>query len=308
MRILITGGTGLIGSQLAKEMAADGHDMIVLSRNPDKYNFPQGVTGVQWDGQTAVGWAEYADGADAIVNLAGQSIGGEGFPPPRWTDERKQRILQSRIKAGNAVVDAISQAAEKPKVVVQMSGIDYYGNIPNDQIITEESDKGSGFLSDVTVEWEDATADVEEMGVRRVIVRTAIVLSLEGGPLPQTLLPFKFFAGGPLGDGKQWWPWVHLHDVVKAIRFTIENESTAGVYNLCTPNPLQQKEFAKVIGKVMGRPSFVPAPGFALKILLGEAAVLVLDGRRAIPKRLSEAGFIWKYPELDEALMDLLNK
>lgn len=307
MRILITGGSGLIGSQLANEMAADGHDIIVLSRNPDKHTFPEGVTGVKWDGQTAVGWAEWADGADAIVNLAGHSIGGEGFPPPRWTDERKRRILQSRIHAGQAVVAAVAQAASKPKVVVQMSGIDFYGNVPNDSLITEESGKGSGFLSDVTVAWENATAAVADMGVRRVVLRTALVLSLEGGPLPQTILPFKFFAGGPLGSGKQWWPWIHIDDVVRAIIFMIENDSARGIYNLCTPNPLPQKEFAKVIGQVMSRPSIVPAPGFALKLLLGEAAVLVLDGRRAIPKRLSETDFTWKYPELKEALLDLLN-
>lgn len=307
MRILITGGTGLIGSKLAMEMAANGHEIIVLSRHPDKHSYSTGVTGVQWDSKTAVGWAALADGADAIINLAGQSIGGEGFPPPRWTDERKHRILQSRINAGQAVTEAVAQVSNKPQVVVQMSGIDYYGNVPNDSLITEESGKGSGFLSDVTVAWENATASVVDMGIRRVVLRTAMVLSLEGGPLPQTILPFKFFAGGPLGSGQQWWPWIHLDDVVRAIIFMIENESASGTYNLCTPNPLPQKGFAKVIGQVMSRPSFVPAPGFALKLLLGEVAVLVLDGRRAIPQRLSQTDFTWKYPDLQDALLDLLN-
>lgn len=308
MRIIITGGTGLIGTQLAQAMAADGHEIIVLSRNPDNYTFPVGVTGVQWDGQTAVGWAEWAESADAIVNLAGQSIGGEGFPPPRWTAERKNRILQSRLDAGQAVAAAVKQAAIKPKMVVQMSGIDYYGHVAGDTEISEEAPKGNGFLSDVTVGWENATAPVEQLGVRRVILRTAIVLSMAGGPLPQTILPFKFFVGGPLGNGRQWWPWVHLDDVVGVIRYCIENESMNGVYNLCSPNPLPQKDFAKVIGKVMGRPSFIPAPAFALKLMLGEAAMLVLDGRRAIPKRLSESEYTWKYPKLEEALLDLLNR
>lgn len=308
MRIIITGGTGLIGTELAREMAADGHEIIVLSRNPDRHTFPDSVTGVQWDSQTAVGWAEWAEGADAIVNLAGQSIGGEGFPPPRWTAERKNRILQSRIDAGQAVTAAVKEATSKPKMVVQISGIDYYGHVASDTEITEDAAKGSGFLSDVTVAWENATAPVEQLGVRRVILRTAIVLSMDGGPLPQTILPFKFFVGGPLGNGQQWWPWVHLDDVVGVIRYCIENESMSGVYNVCSPNPLPQKDFAKVIGKVMGRPSFIPAPAFALKLMLGEAAMLVLDGRRAVPERLTQNGYTWKYPKLEDALLDLLNR
>ncbi len=308
MRIIITGGTGLIGTELAQKLTADGHEIIVLSRSPDRHTFPSGVTGVQWDSQTAVGWAEWVEGADAIVNLAGQSIGGEGFPPPRWTAARKHRILQSRIDAGQAVTAAVKQATIKPKMVVQMSGIDYYGHVASDSEITEDTAKGSGFLSDVTVAWENATAPVEQLGVRRVILRTAIVLSMDGGPLPQTILPFKFFVGGPLGNGQQWWPWVHLDDVVGVIRYCIENESMSGIYNVCSPNPLPQKDFAKVIGKVMGRQSFIPAPAFALKLMLGEGAMLVLDGRRAIPERLTESGYTWKYPELEDALLALLNR
>lgn len=307
MRILITGGTGLIGTPLSQQLAAGGHEVIVLSRNPGKHTLPVGVTAVAWDGRTSSGWAHLADGAAAIINLAGESIGGSGFPPPRWTDARKQRILQSRLHAGQAVTAAVQAATNKPGVVVQMSGIDYYGNVPGDTAVTESSPKGSGFLSDVTEQWEASTAVVESLGVRRVVLRTGIVLSLEGGALPQTMLPYRFFAGGPLGNGRQWWPWVHLADVVRAIQFLVENESASGVFNVCAPNPLPEKEFGRVLGQVMARPSLIPAPAFALKLMLGEMAAMVLDGRRALPTRLQELGFTFQYLEAREALLDLLN-
>lgn len=308
MRIIITGGSGLIGTALSQNLVAAGREVIVLSRSPEKQIFPAGVIGVKWDGRTADGWAHLADGAEAIVNLAGESIGGEGFPPPRWTAERKQRILQSRLDAGHAVVAAVETAVAKPGLVVQSSGIDYYGNVPDDTLITEASPQGAGFLADVTAQWEASTAAVETMGVRRLIIRSAIVLSMQGGPLPQTVLPFRFFAGGPLGSGRQWWPWIHLDDEVQAIRFLLEKQTAAGIFNLCAPHPLPQKQFAREIGQTMRRPSFVPAPTFALKLLLGEMAVIVLHGRRAVPKRLLELGFTFKYPQVREALLDLLNK
>lgn len=307
MRIIITGGSGLIGSQLSQTLATDGHEVIVLSRSPQKYTFPPGVTGVTWDGQTAVGWGHLAEGAGAIVNLAGESIGGQGFPPPRWTAARKQRILQSRVDAGNAVTAAVEMAAHKPGVVIQASGIDYYGNITSDTEITEAAPKGEGFLSDVAEVWEASTAAVEAMGVRRVTARSGVVLSLEGGALPQTMLPYKFFIGGPLGSGDQWWPWIHIADEVRALCFLINDQAAAGTFNLCAPHPLQQKQFGKVLGHVMGRPSFVPAPAFALKLMLGDMAAIVLHGRRALPSQLLALGFSFKYPEAREALLDLLN-
>ncbi|WP_420642184.1 TIGR01777 family oxidoreductase [Candidatus Leptofilum sp.] len=307
MRVIITGGTGLIGSALAKNLAANGHEVIVLSRNPAKYSFPANVRGEKWDSKTAANWGHLADGADAIVNLAGEPIAGTGLLPSRWTDERKQRIRQSRIDAGTAVTEAIRAATNKPKLLIQSSGVDYYGDTQSDQIITEESPNGNSFLADVTVDWENSTAAVEAMGVRRVIIRTGIVLSMESGALPITALPFKFFAGGPLGNGQQWWPWIHLDDEVRAIRFLLESETAVGPYNLCTPNPLKNKDFAKVLGQVMNRPAFFPAPAFAIKLALGEIAAIVLDGRRAVPKKLEEAGFTFKYPQARNALMDLLN-
>jgi hypothetical protein len=308
MRVIITGGSGLIGTALAKNLTTNGHEVIALSRDPARHTFPTGVRGEKWDSKTAVGWGHLADGADAIVNLAGAPIAGTGLIPTRWNEERKRRIRQSRIDAGTAVTQAIAAAQNKPKVVIQSSGADYYGDVQSGQIITEVSPNGSGFLADVTVDWEASTAAVEAMGVRRVILRSGMVLSMKSGSLPITVLPFRFFVGGPLGSGQQWWPWIHLEDAVYAIRFLIEEESATGPYNLCTPNPLKNKDFAKTIGSVLNRPSLIPVPTFALKLILGEIAVIVLHGRRAIPEKLQEDGFTFKYPELEIALRDLLNR
>ena len=306
MRIIITGGTGLIGAALANSLAADGQEVVVLSRNPARHNFPAGIRGEKWDGKTAAGWGHLADGAAAIVNLAGEPIAGSGLLPSRWTDERKRRIRQSRIDAGTAVSQAIAAASQKPQCLIQSSGVDYYGNVKGDQVITEASPNGRGFLADVTVDWENSTAGVEAMGVRRVIIRSGIVLSMESGALPITVLPFKFFVGGPLGNGQQWWPWIHVEDEVRAIRFLLADETAVGPYNLCTPDPRQNKAFAQTIGRIMNRPAIFPAPAFAIKLALGEIAAIVLHGRRAIPKKLQAAGFTFQYPDLEAALQDIL--
>ncbi len=236
----------------------------------------------------------------------GENIAGSGTLPARWTKERKERILNSRLDAGNAVVEAVAAAKVKPKLVIQSSGIDYYGNVP-DGVVTEDSPPGNdGFLAKVTVPWENSTAAVEQEGVRRVILRTGVVLDKDGGPLGTMLLPFKFFAGGPVGNGKQWLAWIHIQDVVSAIRFLLAHEEASGSYNLCAPEPVQYKAFSKLIGQEMGRPSIVPAPAFGMKLVLGEAADLVLNGRCAQPKRLLDAGFTFAFPDAQSALQDLL--
>ncbi len=306
MRVIITGGTGLIGGALAKSLAADRHEVIVLSRNPGAHQLPDGVKGAQWDGKTAVSWGHLADGADAIINLAGENLAGNGLLPARWTAERKRRILQSRLDAGSAVVAAVTAVARKPRVVIQSSGIDYYG-ARADEFITEASPAGKdGFLANVTVDWEASTAAVTAQGVRQIIIRTGVVFSAAGGPFKTLVLPFKFFAGGPLGSGRQWMSWIHLEDEVRAIRFLLEQETAVGPYNLCAPQPLTNRDMAKTIGQVMGRPSFIPAPAFALRLLLGEVAGVVLDGRRALPQRLQEMGFEFRYPDAQTAVQNLL--
>lgn len=309
MRYIITGGSGVIGSRLTKSLLADGHEVVILSRNPGKHQLPAGAQGVAWDARTASGWGHLADGAFAIINLAGESIGGSGtIPlPGTWSDERKKRIKESRQVAGQAVVAAVEAAVNKPQVVFQMSGIDYYP--ATDKVMTEDSPRGRQFLADVVADyWEPSTAAVEAKGVRRVVARTAPLLNEETGPLPASLLQFKLFAGGRLGSGNQWFSWIHTEDVVRAIRFLTETEAASGIYNLAAPNSVTNKEFTRVLGEVMGRPTLLPVPEFALKLLLGEVAALVLEGRPVSVKKLEALGFSFRYPMLDAALREILNK
>lgn len=306
MRVLVTGGTGLIGRALSASLARDGHEVLVLSRDPARAGpLPEGVRAVRWNARTAEGWGHLADGAWAIVNLAGASIAGEGLMPKRWTPARKDLILRSRLQAGQAVVEAVTQAQEKPQVVVQASGIGYYGP-RGDEVIAEDAPAGTDWLSGVAVQWEATTAPVEALEVRRVVIRSAVVLSQEGGVLPLLLLPFRFFAGGPLGGGRQWVPWIHIADEVRAIRFLMERPEATGPFNLVAPHPLTNRELVRTIGRVLRRPAVVPVPAFALRLALGELATLVLDGQRAVPKRLSELGFAFRFPEAEAALRDLL--
>jgi uncharacterized protein (TIGR01777 family) len=301
MRVIITGGTGLIGRALVENLASDGHEVVVLSRAPERTTgLPAGVRAERWDARTADGWVHLADGADAIVNLAGENLSAG-----RWTDEQKRRIRDSRLLAGQAVVQAVEQASRKPGVVIQASGIGYYGP-RGDKEITEDAAPGRDWLAQVAVQWEDSTAAVEAMGVRRAIARTGVVLSTQGGALPRMMLPFRLFVGGPLGGGKQWFPWIHLQDEAAAIRFLIDTNAAAGPFNLAAPQPLTNAQFSRVLGQVMGRPAIIPAPAFALRALFGEMATLLLDGQRGVPKRLLELGFQFRFTQAEAALRDLL--
>lgn len=296
MRVIITGGSGLIGRALTANLAQAGHEVIVLSRNPEVVkNLPQGARAEKWDGQSAQGWSQWIDAGTAIVNLAGATIS------KRWTASQKQAIRDSRVKAGRAIVEAVKAASQKPAVVVQSSAVGYYGPRGNEEL-GEEASAGSDFLASVAKDWEGSTAELEHLGVRRVIVRTGVVLDKRGGALPLMALPVKLFVGGPLGGGQQYLPWIHLDDEVAAIRFLIENSTAKGVYNLSAPQPVTNAEFIKVLGKVLNRPTFMPTPGFALKVVLGEMSTLVLDGQRQMPKRLLAAGFKFQYGDAASAL------
>jgi uncharacterized protein (TIGR01777 family) len=302
-RIIVTGATGFIGRALCKQLVEGGYEVVALSRNPKGENesLPNRMKMVNWDARTAEGWADYADGAYAIINLTGENIGSG-----RWTERKKRRILQSRLNAGEAVVQAVERAESKPKVVVQASGIGIYGN-RNDEILDESSRLGSGFLVEVARPWEESTRKVESVGVRQVIIRTGVVLGADGGFLSRVLLPFRLFVGGRLGSGHQWIPWIHLDDEVRAIIFLMEKEDLQGVFNLTAPNPLTSIDFFRLLGKVMGRPSWLPVPGFALRLLLGEMAKeLILSGQRAVPKRLLDSGYEFKYPDAESTLGEIL--
>lgn len=302
MRTIITGGTGLIGRALCSALIADGHLVTVLSRNPDSSrDLPQGVTVEKWDGRSTEGWGHLADGADAIVNLA-----GAGIADAPWTEKRKHLIRESRIQAGHAVLAAIEKAEKKPKVLIQASAVGYYGQDHDDEVITESSPAGNDFLAKVCYDWEMSTAPVTRLGVRRAIIRTGIVLSNKGGAFPKIKLPFKFFAGGPLGNGKQWMPWIHIHDEVRAIQYILTHENAEGAYNLAAPNPVTNKSFSQILGTQMGRPALMPAPAFAIKTVLGEMSTILLDGQRAIPEKLEEGNFVFKFATAQEAIGQLV--
>lgn len=301
MRVIITGGTGLIGRALAANLAFELYEVIVLTRHPERVTrLPQGVQAVGWDGRTAAGWGGLADGADAIVNLAGESIAA-GW----WTEARKRRIRESRVNAGRAVVEAVKAATRKPSVLIQASAVGYYGP-HGDEAVTETTPFGNDFLASICRDWEASSAEVESLGVRRAIIRTGLVLSRVGGPLPLMRMPFYFFVGGPLGSGKQWFPWIHIADEVGAIRFAMKKTEAQGALNVCAPNPLTNADFSRALAKVMHRPSFMPAPAFAVRLMLGEMSTLLLDGQREIPQRLQQLGFSFRFAEAEPALRDLL--
>lgn len=303
MRVIITGGTGLIGRPLAASLARDGHEVIVLSRNPAATTgIPKGVQVVAWDGRSAQGWGQLADGAGGIVNLAGASL-AEG----RWTADRKAEIVDSRVNAGQAVVEAITAARDKPAVLIQSSAVGYYGP-RGTEIIAEDAPPGKDFAAGVCVRWEDSTKAVEALGVRRAIIRTGIVLSAEGGALPRMLLPYKFFAGGKIGSGTQGFPWIHMDDEVGAIRFLIDNPQANGPFNLTAPNPPTNAEFTQAVGKAMGRPAAIPAPSFAMKMAFGEMSTVLLEGQRAAPKKLLAMGYKFRFTDPVAALRDVLKK
>jgi uncharacterized protein (TIGR01777 family) len=304
MRIVITGGSGLIGGALARELGGAGHDVVVLTRDPGKVGaLPAGVRAAPWDGKTPAGWgsllAGNAEGGTAIVHLAGESIASG-----RWTDDKKRRIRDSRVDSGHAVLQAIREAAVKPRVLLQGSAVGYYGP-RGDEVIREDAAPGKDFLAEVCKEWEASTA--EALGVRRAILRTGVVLAREGGALPKMALPFKMMAGGPLGSGRQWLPWIHLADEVGAIRFLIEREDARGPFNLTAPSPVTNRDLTRLLAGALHRPGFLPAPGFALRLALGEMADMLLNGQRVVPSRLLELGYAFRYPEAGPALRSLLD-
>ena len=304
-RIIITGGSGQMGRALAADLAKAGDDIILLGRNPEKVTkLQRNVRSEKWDGRTAQGWGQLVNGETAILNFAGENI---GIPPiPWWLPGRKQRIRESRVNSGRAIVDAVKNAPEKPFLVIQASGINYYG-LRGDQITTENDSAGNDFAADVCVDWEAATIGVESMGVRRVIIRTAPNLTKHGGILFYLALPFRLFAGGPIGSGKQWFSWIHTVDQVRAVRFLIENANARGVYNLSAPDPRTNADFGKLIARVLRRPYWFPVPEFLMQLIFGELGKLLLLGsQRVLPQRLLEAGFKFQFADAENALNDLL--
>jgi uncharacterized protein len=309
MNYLITGGTGLVGNGLVESLLKDGHLVRVLTRNPEtaKEILPKGAIPVGWDAKTASGWAHVLEDTDAVVHLAGEPTSGDSIFSiafDRWTKAKKDRILSSRVEMGHLLTEAIRAAENKPKVFLQASAIGYYSP-SGTQALTEDSPAGTDFSAEVLKQSEASTQELEVLGVRRIITRGGLVFTREGGILGIMLLPFRMFVGGPLGDGTQPVPWVHIEDEIDAFRFLIENPEAHGPYNLATPDRIDYNDFAWIASKVLRRPSWFRVPAFLLRLGLGEKAELVLQGQQVVPQRLSELGFKFKYTQLENALQDL---
>jgi hypothetical protein len=301
MKVMIAGGSGLIGSALTKSLLNDGHTVYILTRKPRIATLPHGAQPLAWDGRTTQGWLGTFRDMDAVVNLAGSTVGA--WP---WSAERKREILESRVTAGQSFVRAFEQckAVRHPKVFIQASGVGYYGP-RGEEPVSEEMPAGDDFLAEVAVNWEGSTRLLDSLGVRRVVIRTSLVLDRHGGVLPLMALPVAFFAGGPLGDGKQGISWIHLRDEVRAIRFLMTNDKAFGVFNLSAPNPLSNADFLRALAGVLRRPYWLSAPSWALRLALGEMSALLLAGQYVLPQRLAHLGFVFDFQSVVEAFTEI---
>ncbi|MGN6523722.1 MAG: TIGR01777 family oxidoreductase [Actinomycetes bacterium] len=296
MRIAMTGSSGLIGSALVPRLRADGHEVVRLVRRP-----PSGPDEVRWDPDS--GQIDSSLGVvDAAVNLAGAGVGDH-----RWTDSYKELIRSSRVNSTRTLVTALQRMDPLPKVLVSASAIGYYGD-HGDQVLTEESPAGSGFLSGVVVEWEAAAEPAREAGIRVAYPRSGLVMTPKGGALGRLLPLLKLGLAGPLGSGNQYWSWITLEDEVSALRHLLVTDGLEGAFNLTAPTPVTQSEFVRALARVAHRPALLPAPSFALRLALGEFASEVLDSERVIPQRLLQSGFAFASPDVDSAATALLNE
>lgn len=305
MKIAITGATGLVGSRLVEQLNTLGHQILVFTRNPSKAKtvFPTSTFAnleiVQYEPQESGVWQQSVSGCDAVINLAGEPIA------ERWSPQQKQKILDSRQIGTRKLVEAIAMAEAKPQVLVSGSAIGYYGTSET-TAFDESSSSGTDFLAQVCQSWESEAQKVTEYGVRLVILRIGIVLA-NGGALGKMIGPFKMFAGGPIGSGKQWFSWIHRDDLVGLIAQAVEDSSMSGIYNATAPNPVRMGKLCQTLGEVMNRPSWLPVPDFVLEVMLGDGAIVVLEGQQVLPKQTQQSGFSYKYPELKPALAEIVS-
>ena len=294
MNVLIAGGSGFIGTALTNSLEQDNHNVFILTRRkPSKPNH------IQWDGRTIAGWGSIVNEMDAVVNLTGYGL--EHWP---WTQRQKQKFVDSRVIPGMALASAIKISSRRPSVFLQTSGINRYG-LRRSGVADESTPPADDFLAQITVGWEDATKSVEELGVRRVITRNAVVLGRRGGMFHLMALPVKLFFGGKFGSGKQAVPWIYIDDQINAIRFLLKNENAIGPFNLIAPTPTSNADFMQTIAQTLKRPYWFHLPAFLIRIPLGEMSVLLTEGSYSEPKRLLELGFKFKFPTIEEAVKDI---
>jgi uncharacterized protein (TIGR01777 family) len=298
VKILISGGTGFLGRNLTRSFIQDGHQVYILTRGD---HVPAHAQAVQWDAKTTTGWGYLVNQMDVVIHLAGKSLAS--WP---WTSSTKQAFLDSRLSSALALVEAIRTAAHRPGIFIQQSGINHYGlhGDPAD----ESTPPADDFLAQLTVQWENATQPLEELGIRRVVIRSAVVLAKTEGLMPLMALPTQLFLGGPSGSGGQAMPWIHIKDWVRAVRYLIENKNARGAYNLIAPTPISNAAFNRTLAEVLRRPFWLPIPSFLMRNLLGEMNVLILEGRAAKPKRLIDAGYQFQFSAPREAFRDLYRK
>lgn len=299
MKLLIAGGTGFIGSALCDKLTEQRHSLTLLTRSPSLQSGSPNKKWITWNPQSPGSWEQAVEGADGVINLAGEPIAAK-----RWTAAQKERIRSSRINATRVLVSAIAKAKQKPKFLLNASAVGYYGP-HGDETLTEENGPGNDFLSRVCIDWEEEAKKAEGHGLRVIRLRTGIVLGKGGGALAKMIPPFKFFAGGPLGTGKQWMSWIHMEDEIGLILFLLENPNAHGAFNATAPNPVTMSEFCKTLGRVLHRPSWAPVPAFALRALLGELGDVLLTGQRVLPAAAEKLGYTFKHPNLFNALQSL---
>jgi uncharacterized protein len=304
-RIIVAGGSGFIGRTLCRLLASADYEVVVLSRQArsEPTTSKNNITFVEWDGLNPGAWSDQVNGSWALINLVGENIAAG-----RWTQEKKHRILDSRVAAGQILTHAVRQSPVKPQVFIQASAVGYYGDRA-DAVLDESAAPGNGFLADVAQKWEAASDPVAAFGVRRAVIRLGIVFGPDGGILARLIPLFKIFAGAYPAKGRQWVSWIHILDAVSAIRFILENNVLNGTFNLTAPNPVTARQFCESLGAALHRPAFLSIPRLTLKLAMGELAdELLLAGQRVLPSRLLDAGFTFQYPVIDQALKQIFPK
>jgi len=302
VKILITGGTGFIGTQLTSRFIQEGNEVTILTRSqkgPEKG--PAGICYLQGDPTQKGLWQEAIKNHDAIINLAGASIFS------KWTDEHKKAIRESRLSITQNIVEGMPSHPEKKITLFSSSAVGYYG-FHGDEELVEDSPPGNDFLARIAVEWEGEALKAREKGARVVMTRFGIVLGEKGGALSQMIPLFKKYIGGPIGSGDQWFSWVHIQDLAEAFVFLTKHPEISGPVNVCSPNPVRNRDLAKALGKALHRPSFIPAPAFMVKLVMGEFGSVILEGQRVIPQRLLGSGFIFRYPDIEKALQSIMGQ
>lgn len=298
-KIVLTGGTGTLGSELLKDLVNSGYHCIVFTRSPEKHNNSDNIQYIRWIPDSDY-LMQYINASFAVINLAGSSIAGK-----RWTEKYKQELIDSRIEATTVLVEAINKSTSKPKKFLSSSASGYYGN-RGDEILTEESGCGNSFLSNLCKQWETAAMGVDE-SVQLVITRTGVVLTPSGGAFEKILLPFKLFIGGKIGNGEQYFPWISVVDWKSFLIFALQNEVESKIYNLVSPNAVTNSVLTKAIGKIYNKPTVFRVPKFVLKLALGELSSLIIDSQRIKAKNIENTNFIYKYGLLEKAINNLKN-